>query len=201
MFTNSIDVRPVGQARRAERHIPGEAGVWVFIMGDLTFFAVFFSTYLFYRGQEPRLFDASQERLTQGYGLTNTLLLVTSSLLVMVGVRAVKERRQAVAPWMFAGAMLCGFGFTIMKLLEYGELLSHNITPATNDFYMYYFALTGMHFFHLVLGIGVLAFLLHAARAAEHTPKQFAFVEGGACFWHMIDLIWIVLFPLLYLIK
>jgi nitric oxide reductase NorE protein len=199
--TNSIGVRPVVLAGKANPRIPGEEGVWVFIMGDLTIFAVLFATYMFYRGQEPQLFNVGQEGLNQGYGLTNTLLLLTSSLLVVAGVRATHEGRPSVAPWMFAGAMTCGFGFTIMKFLEYGEKFSQNITPATNNFYMYYFVLTGLHYFHLVLGIGVLAFLVRAARAAEHTAKQLAFVEGGACFWHMIDLIWIVLFPLLYLVK
>jgi nitric oxide reductase NorE protein len=170
-------------------------------MGDMTVFAVFFATYLYYRGQQTELFNAGQHTLKQGYGVINTLLLLTSSLLVVTGVRAVRQRRTNIAPWMFAGAMLCGLGFTFMKFLEYGEKLSHGITPATNSFYMYYFILTGLHFFHLLLGMGVLAFLVRAARKPELTPKQFGFVEGGACFWHMVDLLWIVLFPLLYLVQ
>lgn len=199
--TNSTDVISAMQARGSKRHVPGEEGVWVFIIGDLTIFAVLFATYMFYRGQEPEVFNTGQRELNQGYGLTNTLLLLTSSLLVVAGVRAMHARRSTVAPWMFAGAMACGFGFGFVKFLEYGEKLSQGITPATNNFYMYYFVLTALHFFHLVLGMGVLAFLVRAARTDQHASKEVALVEGGACFWHMIDLIWIVLFPLLYLVK
>ena len=189
---------PVG---RAARHLPGEEGTWVFILGDMTVFAVFFATYLFYRGQQRELFITSQRHLVQGYGVINTLLLLISSLFVVLGIRAIRQRRETVGPWMFAGAMLCGLGFTGMKFLEYSQKLSAGITPATNNFFMYYFVLTGLHFFHLLLGMVVLTFLLRASRKPAMSAKRFAFVEGGACFWHMVDLLWIVLFPLLYLVK
>jgi nitric oxide reductase NorE protein len=189
------------EGEKRKRHIPGEEGVWVFIMGDMTVFAVFFATFLYYRGQQVELFDQGARTLKQSYGVINTLLLLTSSLLVVMGVRAVRRKLSHIAPWLFAGAMCCGLGFTGMKFLEYGEKLSHGITPATNNFYMYYFILTGLHFFHLLLGMGVLTFLTRMARKPELTAKQFGFVEGGACFWHMVDLLWIVLFPLLYLVQ
>jgi nitric oxide reductase NorE protein len=186
---------------RPTKHIPGEEGAWVFIFGDMTVFAVFFVTYLYYRGQQKPLFEQSQHSLVQGYGVINTLLLLTSSLCVAVAVNALRRRRTDIAPWFFAGALLCGLGFSGMKVLEYSEKLSAGITPATNNFYMYYFILTGFHFFHLILGMVVLTYLIWSSRRPHLTVRQFAFVEGGASFWHMVDLIWIVLFPLLYLVK
>jgi nitric oxide reductase NorE protein len=201
MSTSTISPPLAEQAAKPKPHTPGEAGVWVFIMGDLAIFATLFATYLFYRGRDPQLFTSGQQTLNQGYGLANTLLLLTSSLLVVAGVRALRELRPTVAPWMFLGAIACGLGFALIKILEYGEKLSQSITPATNDFYTFYFVLTGLHFFHLVLGLGVLAFMVRAARASKRTHRRFALIEGGACFWHMVDALWIVLFPLLYLVK
>jgi nitric oxide reductase NorE protein len=106
-----------------------------------------------------------------------------------------------VAPRLFAAAFACGLGFVLNKYLEYSDKLSRGIKPATNDFWMYFYVLTGLHLFHLLLGLGVLAFCLAQSRKPALDPTRFAFVEGGACFWHMVDLLWIVLFPLLYLVK
>lgn len=199
-MTDAVRTTPRPTAE-PERRIPGEEGLWIFILGDMTVFAVFFATYLYYRGQQPALFIAGQHTLRQSYGVINTLLLLTSSLLVVMAVRAVRERHRGAAPLLFIGALGCGLGFTVLKFLEYGEKVSAGMTPATDSFYMYYFVLTGLHFFHLLLGMVALAFLVRAARRPELTDRQFAFVEGGACFWHMVDLLWIVLFPLLYLIR
>jgi nitric oxide reductase NorE protein len=190
----------------AGRHLPGEEGTWVFIIGDMTVFAVFFATYLYYRGEQRALFAESQRSLAAGYGITNTVLLLTSSLCVVLGTRAVQRRRLAgsasrSAPWLFGGALACGLGFSAIKFLEYSEKLSAGITPATNNFFMYYFILTGLHFFHLILGMGVLVYLIRASRRPALSTMQLAFVEGGACYWHMVDLLWIVLFPLVYLVK
>lgn len=183
------------------RRTPGEEGVWVFILGDMTIFAVVFAAYLYYRGEQAALFRAGQQTLEQSYGVINTLLLLTSSLFVVTGVRALRQGRNAITPWLFTGALFCGLGFTTTKFLEYGEKLRGGVTPATDEFYLYYFVLTGLHFFHLLLGMVVLAFLIRLARRSELTTKQIAFVEGGACYWHMVDLLWIVLFPLLYLVR
>ncbi|HEX4250818.1 MAG TPA: cytochrome c oxidase subunit 3 [Pseudonocardia sp.] len=202
---STISETTTAAAERGQRHLPGEEGTWVFILGDMTVFAVFFATYLYYRGQQRALFIESQHSLVQGYGVTNTLLLLTSSLCVVLGMKAVRRRLAGeptrAAPWLFGGALACGLGFSVMKFVEYGQKLAAGITPATNDFFMYYFILTGLHFFHLILGMGVLVFLIRAGRQASMSARQFAFVEGGACFWHMVDLLWIVLFPLLYLVK
>jgi nitric oxide reductase NorE protein len=190
----------VRSAAETERHLPGEEGTWIFILGDMTVFALLFGVYMYYRSNDPALFRHSQQSLNQNFGAINTLLLLSSSLFVVTGIRAIRAHRHTLAPRLFAGAFCCGLGFAFIKYLEYSDKLSHGIKPATNDFFMYYFVLTGLHFFHLLIGMAVLVFLIVQSRKETLDPKTFAFVEGGACFWHMVDLLWIVLFPLLYLV-
>jgi nitric oxide reductase NorE protein len=182
-----------------ERHLPGEEGTWILIFGDMTVFAFIFVVYTYDRSQNAALFNASQQALNQNFGAINTLVLLSSSLCVALAVRAVRHDLPDLASRLFGGAFLCALGFASLKCLEYGEKLGHGIGPMTNSFYTYYFVLTGLHFFHLLLGMGVLAFLRTLARKPELTKRQFGYLEGGACFWHMVDLLWIVLFPLLYL--
>ena len=183
------------------KRIPGEVGTWVFIFGDMLIFAVIFITYLHYRSQQAEAFNEAQKNLVRGFGVANTLLLLTSSLLVVVGMRAISTRRSDLAPWMFVGAMACGLAFSTLKFVEYGEKLSAGVTPATNDFYMYYFILTGLHFFHLIVGMVILAAIARASSRPVDEARRYALIEGGACFWHMVDLLWIILFPLLYLVN
>jgi nitric oxide reductase NorE protein len=187
---------------KAERHLPGEEGTWIFILGDMTVFALLFGVYIDARSKDPELFDQQQHLLKQQFGAINTLLLLCSSLFVVTAIRALRSgKHRTLAPKLFAAAFVVGgCGFTLMKALEWGEKFHHHITPSTNDFWMYYFILTGLHFFHLLLGMAVLTFLFFQSRKPELNQRQFAFVEGGACFWHMVDLLWIVLFPLLYLV-
>jgi nitric oxide reductase NorE protein len=179
------------------RHLPGEVGTWVFILGDMTVFALLFGVYVYYRNKQPELFRHSQLTLHRSFGGINTLLLLTSSLCVVVGVRAARLRAASLPTIAFAAALVCGLGFIVNKYLEWSDLLSHGFKPATNNFYMYFFVLTGLHLFHLLLGMAMLVGLIVLAR--RQTGKAIAFIEGGGCFWHMVDLLWIVLFALLYL--
>ena len=153
---------PRRESRARERHLPGEEGTWVFILGDMTVFALLFAVYLYYRGQDVGVFNASQGKLNDSYGAINTLLLLTSSLFVVTAVRAVRHRVRNVAPPLFVGAFICGLGFSLMKFLEYSEKLDAGLKPATNDFFMYFYVLTGLHFFHLLIGMGLLVFLVRA---------------------------------------
>jgi nitric oxide reductase NorE protein len=134
------------------------------------------------------------------------LLLLTSSLLVALGVRAVRERIVPHrAPLLFAGAFLCGLGFVFDKYLEYSGLVGQGLVPVTNTFFTYYYVLTGIHLTHVLGGMCVLLYLWRAARRPIGDAEDFRIrvrgVENGASFWHVVDLLWIVLFPLLYLVR
>lgn len=184
-----------------EEHVPGEAGVWVFIIGDMLVFAAFFVSYLRERADDVAVFAASQRELNQWFGLANTLVLLMSSLFVVYAIRSLQKRHESgTSPALFAAAIACGFGFCILKGFEWWAELSHGVTPATNDFFMMYFLMTGVHLFHVLVGIGVLFFLFATSRKAEVADSRIAVAEGGACFWHMVDLLWIGVFTLVYLV-
>jgi nitric oxide reductase NorE protein len=187
-------------APRRSGHIPGEAGVWVLIGGDLVLFSFLFATFLFYRAQAPDVFGDGRAQLDQALGLCNTLLMLTSSWFVASGVVAIREGRDVVARRCFGLALACGAAFVAIKYFEYGDKLRSGITMMTNDFFMFYFAYTGLHLIHVLIGMGVLtAMALRAGR--RRTPSaDAALVESGASFWHLVDLLWIVLFALLYLV-
>jgi nitric oxide reductase NorE protein len=187
--------------RRPERRMPAEEGVWVFLFGDMTVFAILFGVYLFYRGQDPALFDASQLKLNQTFGVINTLVLLTSSLLVVTAVRAVRENAFQLARILTYAAMACGVIFVANKAIEYGQKITHGIVPGTNQFFMYFYVMTGLHLFHVVIGLALLGFVVRLTRKPTLIDREQRYLEGAACFWHMVDLLWIVIFPLLYLVK
>lgn len=181
-------------------HLPGEAGVWVFILGDMLMFAAFFIVFLFYRGEDVALFVRSQHTLNQHLGALNTFFMLTSSWCVAVAVETARRARPAGAQrWLLAG-MACALGFVVVKFFEYREKILAGHTLTSNDFFMYYFMLTGLHLMHVLLGLGVLAYLWFSLRAPS-ADSSLRTLESGASFWHMVDILWIVLFALLYLVR
>ena len=98
-------------------------------------------------------------------------------------------------------AMGCGLVFIALKVFEYVSLAGAGHGPGANHFYLYYFILTGLHLFHVCLGLGALAFMATQTRRADLSATRTALVEGAACFWHLVDLLWIFLFALLYLVS
>jgi nitric oxide reductase NorE protein len=184
------------------RHVPGEPGIWVLLFGDMAVFTVLFAVYLHARGQHPELFAQSQDALNRNFGAINTLVLLTSSLLVVLAVRALRsDRWRHLARRLTLAGVAVGACFVLIKVFEYHEKLAAGITPSTNEFFMYYFVLTGLHLAHVIVGLAVLLALSQLARKPAPTGTHLAFFEGGACFWHMVDLLWIVIFPLLFLVR
>ncbi|MDT5335258.1 MAG: nitric oxide reductase NorE protein [Mycobacterium sp.] len=194
----SLDA-PAVSATQARR-VPGESGTWVFLFGDMLVFGAFFATFMVERAKAPELFDVSRKTLHLGVGLTNTLVLLTSSLCVVVALRALRTGARDIARSSVLTAMGCGGIFIALKVFEYHSLVTEGHGVGANHFYLYYFILTGVHLFHVCVGMAVLTFLLAQTRRRELGDTRLAVVEGGACFWHLVDLLWIVLFPLLYLV-
>ncbi|MCW2831518.1 MAG: cytochrome c oxidase, subunit [Aeromicrobium sp.] len=181
--------------------MPGEEGTWVFLFGDMLVFGVFFGTFMYQRSLDPELFDESRQTLSLGIGLTNTLILLTSSLLVVTAIRAMRVGQGGAARRLLIGAIACGLAFAGLKAIEYTIKIRDGHTPTDNDFYLYYFILTGLHLLHVVVGVIVLTLMTTQARSVGPDHRRWPLVEGGACFWHLVDLLWIVLFPLLYLVS
>jgi nitric oxide reductase NorE protein len=197
MQPSTTPTSPAGVASRAP-HVPGEAGVWVVILGEMTMFAAFFAVYTHERTASRDLFTASQRQLDGTIGLINTCLLLLSSLLVLQGVKAVRRGSAHGGSRLFALAIACGIGFAVNKAIEYADLLHAGHTPATNHFFMYFFVFTGIHACHLAIGICLLTYLWWTTRRPDGRVST-AVVEGCASYWHLVDVLWIVLFPLLYL--
>lgn len=179
-------------------HIPGERSMWFFVVGDLFIFGVYFVGYMYYRGQDPGLFLASQARLNPDIGAINTIVLLTSSLFVALGTGAARRGKVIDAVRLFGLALAFGAAFPLLKLFEYVPEITAGLTPGTNLFFMYYFVMTGLHLCHVLLGLIILAFVVRNLRSSE---PRLSLVETGATFWHMVDVLWLVLFALLYLMR
>ncbi len=179
----------------------GEVGVWVFVLGDMLVFGLFFCVYSYYRGLDPDVDATSQVLLNQHYGALNTVLLLLSSWLVVLAVIDVRERRGVHAPRLVGVAFLCGLGFSVVTFFEYGEKLSAGIGITKNEFSMYYYIFTGIHFIQVLIGMGVFGYLYLMVRDDMRAERDLRVFESGGIFWHKVDLLWIVLFPLLYRLR
>jgi nitric oxide reductase NorE protein len=154
------------------------------------------------RGQGSELFAESQNSLNRNFGAVNTLVLLTSSLLVLLAGKALRsDRWRHLAPRLTLSGAAVGACFVVIKVFEYHERVAGGDTPSTNEFFMYYFVLTGLHLVHVLAGLAILLALSRLIRRPELTTTHIAFFEGGSCFWHLVDLLWIVIFPLLFLVR
>jgi len=182
------------------RPLPGDLAVWIFILAELLVFAVFFIAYTVARSRDVALFDAMQATLDRGAGALNTVLLVTSSWCVARGVHAADQGRPRPAARWIALGIGCGGGFLLVKASEYAAKFAVGVNLSSNDFYMFYLSLTFFHFMHVILGMVVLAVLWHGLRKGRYGPGRMVGLESGAAYWHMVDLVWLVLFPLIYVL-
>jgi nitric oxide reductase NorE protein len=187
-------------ATKVERKIPGEEGLWVFLLGDMGIFALFFGTLLVTRGKHPDMWHLGQSQLHPLVGILNTCLLLTGSYLVVLASRHVGDGTKR-ASRLFLATLACAGGFAVAKATEYVLLINAGHTASTSDFFMYYFVFTGIHLAHLVIGAILMFALSRVVRPETFTERRRRFVECGACYWHMVDLLWLVLFPLLYLVR
>lgn len=178
----------------------GEELIWLFILGDMVTFSLFFFVYGYARTDEIDLFRASQENLNVHYGSINTLILLISSWLVVLAVRYARNGNYKRTRQSLLAASTAGGLFAILKVIEYQEKLSKGLSFETDNFFMFYYLLTGLHFAHMLTGICVLIYFAYVFRAKQVGTVQFRTFESGAIFWHMVDLLWIIIFPLLYLL-
>ena len=183
------------------KRLPGVEGIWVFIGADSVIFAILFLTFMQDRLKNPALFEASRHTLNINLGGIDTLILLTSSWSVALAVQAMKRDLVHLEPRYLLGGALTGLMFVVSKSIEYFEKFAHGLTPGTNPFFMWYFTLTGIHLAHVLLGTSLLTYLWIRSRRGTYDHLHKAVPESVASFWHLVDLLWIVLFPLLYLMK
>lgn len=184
-----------------EKRLPGDLAIWVFILSELLAFAVFFAAYAFTRAKNVEMFNTYQLTLDRNLGALNTVLLITGSWFVVRAVQAAHRDDLAAMPRNLLLGFLCGGGFLVVKVFEYADKIEAGISLSTNTFYMFYISLTFFHFMHVILGLVILAALWWKTRQGAYGPGNMNGIESGAAYWHMVDLVWIVLFPLVYVMR
>ena len=184
-----------------KRYPPGDLAIWFFILAELLVFAVFFAAYAFTRSNHIELFNTYQLTLDRNAAVINTLSLITASYFVVRAVAAIKQgQQQACSKWLLA-ALLMGLLFLVVKSAEYVHHYSLGINLRTNLFYMFYFSLTFFHFMHVILGMIILAVVALKTHQGHYTAALHTGVETGASYWHMVDMVWLILFPLVYVMR
>jgi len=187
-------------AVRQKEGLPGDFAIWIFIYAELLVFGIFFLAYAFTRAQHVELFNAYQQHLNRESGAINTLVLITSSYFVVMAVNAVRRgAARRCAQWLIL-AILSGGVFVFIKLAEFAAKHAEGVTLSTNTFYMFYLSLTFFHFMHVLMGMVILSVVAVKAWRGDYTAQEHTGVETGASYWHMVDLVWIVLFPLVYVL-
>lgn len=181
--------------------LPGDLAMWFFILAELTVFAIFFLGFAVTRQLHPDMFKQGQAHLHSIAGLINTLALISSSCLVALSLIAIKQSRKNQAAALLCGALFTAGIYLAVKSWEYNELFQSGFGLSTNTYFTLYFFITAFHFMHVILGMIILGIIaLRTVRGAYQGVSLSGF-ESGACYWHMVDLVWIILFPLLYVIN
>lgn len=185
----------------SQEDLPGDFAIWIFIFAEMLAFGVLFVAYAFTRAQNIELFNASQLTLSRTSGAINTLVLITSSYFVVRGVAAIKHGMNKQCAHWLTGAFLLGGVFVCIKMVEFHAKFAADITMSTNNFYMFYLSLTFFHFMHVLMGMVIIAIIIIKAKRGGYSAQDYVGVETGASFWHMVDFLWIILFPLVYIIR
>ena len=179
----------------------GKIGIWLFLASEVMLFGALFSTLILLRTSAPE-WPHGYKLLNVPLATVNTFVLIASSVTVVLAWAYLRLGELTKAKIYLTLTLLCGLGFMVIKTIEYTAKFSHHIGPHTNNFYATYFVMTGLHGLHVVGGMVVFAYLLLTANKwyAEKRDQFTNRVEVTGLYWHFVDLVWIFLFPTLYLL-
>ncbi|HEX3704122.1 MAG TPA: cytochrome c oxidase subunit 3 family protein [Vicinamibacterales bacterium] len=187
-------------------------GMWVFLVTEMLFFGGLFVTYLVYRNWYPAAFTAGSRELLVWAGTTNTFVLITSSLTMALAVHAAQLGNRRLLMLLLAVTMALGCVFLGIKAFEYyTEFLEHHVPGMgfqfeaehiqhAQLFFSLYFMMTGLHAIHMIIGLGIMSVMFWWSYRGVITPEYTNPIEISGLYWHFVDIVWIFLFPLLYLI-
>jgi cytochrome c oxidase subunit 3 len=197
-----------------EEHGGGSAkiGMWLFLMSEILLFGGLFLLYAMYRAREPTDFHAASQELSRFDGTLNTAILLTSSLTVALSIHELVERKSSRRAQLLIGTTIAlGCAFLVVKGFEWGTKFAHGLYPNSPTllarpkgeilYFGLYFSMTGLHAVHVIVGLGVLTVALVLLRRDKITAERHEILENGGLYWHLVDIIWIFLFPLFYLIS
>jgi cytochrome c oxidase subunit III len=187
-------------------------GMWAFLATEVLFFGGMFATYLVYRLWYPDAFTAGSRELVVWAGTTNTAVLITSSLTMALAVHAAQTGQRRLLMVLLVATMALGCVFLGIKAFEYyTEFVEHHVPGAgfqfegreaahAQIFFSLYFMMTGLHALHMIIGLGIMSVMLWWSYRRIITPEYYSPIEISGLYWHFVDIVWIFLFPLLYLI-
>jgi nitric oxide reductase NorE protein len=179
------------------RRIPGDGHIWVMVLGELVIFGSYFIVYMIDRGMSPDAFATTQRHLNVDLGVVNTIVLMTSSLFMALAVISARQGSPKTAMRLVIGAGALGALFTLIKAYEWHHMAQY--ATIHDEFLSYYYVLTGIHLFHLMVGLIVLGVVVRELRNPR--KQRPTMVEQGALYWHMVDVIWLFIFAVLYLMR
>ena len=196
-----------------QQHEASTLGMWVFLVTEVMFFGGLFMAYIVYRTWYPLAFAEGSHHLDILLGGFNTAVLICSSLTMAMAVHAAQLGNRKGQVRFLVLTILLGATFLGVKVIEYAEKFEHHLIPGHNFqwegaadprnveiFYTLYFTMTGLHALHMIIGIGVMLVILFMACRGRFTPEYYSPVEVSGLYWHFVDIVWIFLFPLLYLL-
>ena len=192
----SISAERVGVARR----LPGDLAMWFFILAELSVFALLILAFTAAQALHPQMFSEGRQLLDHSTGLAMTLSLLTAGLFAALALEQARQDRPRRAALMLCGALLLACGYVGIKLSEYAHLLANGLGMEHNTFFTLYWILTAFHFLHVLLGMVILAWLAEGCRRRRYGAQQHSGLESGVLYWHMVDLVWVVLFPVVYIL-
>ena len=187
-------------------------GMWVFLVTEILFFGGLFTTYTVYRSLYPQAFTAASHEMIVWAGTVNTAVLITSSLTMALAVHAAQTGHRRLLILLLIATMALGCVFLGIKGYEYyTEYLEHHVPGfgfefeavyfrQAQIFFSLYFAMTGLHALHMIIGLGIMSVMLYMSVRGIITPEYHIPIEVSGLYWHFVDIVWIFLFPLLYLI-
>lgn len=193
MFTSA---EHAGVARR----LPGDLAMWFFILAELSVFALLILAFTVAQALHPQLFSEGRQLLDRSTGLAMTLSLLTAGLFAALALEQARQDRPRRAALLLGGALLLACGYVGIKLSEYAHLLANGLGMEHNTFFTLYWILTAFHFLHVLLGMVILAWLAEGCRRRRYGAQQHSGLESGVLYWHMVDLVWVLLFPVVYIL-
>ncbi|WP_242639162.1 cytochrome c oxidase subunit 3 [Mycolicibacterium sp. S2-37] len=173
--------------------------MWVMVIGDLLIFGAYFIIFMVHRALNPDDFLAGQQQLDLTVGAVNTVVLLTSSWFVARGVVAARVGNHTAAVRFTGCGAMCGALFIATKVYEWSATAGDGHSLSETEFFGFYYMLTGVHLFHVALGLLILGIVGRELRTPHRC--RMPMVESGAVYWHMVDLLWIVIFTLLYVMR
>ncbi len=183
------------------KKVPGNLAIWAAILAEMSEFAVMFVVYFLAKVHNPELFYEGPTRLNTTAGTANTLIMLTSSFFVVRAVMAVRnDQLKQSTRWLWS-AVICGILYLIIKYIEYQWNSAQGLDTETNIFYGVYYYVTFNHFLHVGWGSAGLVWVIYRINTGIYTKNEHEGLINMALYWHMIDLAWITIFPLLYVIR